>query len=260
MFNPRLLVFRLEKQSNLPVRLDLCAVPAVVNRWREALVSKLSDMPDPVREIVSGHETCGRPLRRPHLAFLPIASVGHRHADGRLLGLAAVVPADLDVACRRDVMQVLLRVEALRLGSLGAWRLIPGAPDPAVFDLRPETWTAYPEGSSSWASVTPVVFDRHPKQKDPDAYRHEAADMIRAACCAVGLPQPREVVLVPISPHAGVPPAHRFPRLRRKDGGERRHTHVILLFHRPVQGPVLIGAGRYRGYGVCRPVECEILK
>jgi CRISPR-associated protein Csb2 len=31
----------------------------------------------------------------------------------------------------------------------------------------------------------------------------------------------------------------------------------VLLFDEPVRGPVLIGAGRFRGYGVCRPVNAE---
>jgi CRISPR-associated protein Csb2 len=48
-----------------------------------------------------------------------------------------------------------------------------------------------------------------------------------------------------------------FPRLRRKDGGERRQAHAILVFEERVVGPVVIGAGRYRGYGVCRPVNAE---
>lgn len=57
-----------------------------------------------------------------------------------------------------------------------------------------------------------------------------------------------------VSAHLGVPLAFEFPRLTRKDGSERRHAHAILVFNEPVRGPVLIGAGRYRGYGVCRPL------
>ena len=79
--------------------------------------------------------------------------------------------------------------------------------------------------------------------------------MIAAACVAVGLPRPREVVVTSVSAHLGVAPAHVFPRLTRKDGSERRHAHAILVFEEPVRGPILIGAGRYRGYGVARPVE-----
>ena len=58
-----------------------------------------------------------------------------------------------------------------------------------------------------------------------------------------------------VSAHLGVPPAHVFPRLARKDGSERRHAHAILVFDEPVRGPVLIGAGRYRGHGVGRALE-----
>ncbi len=57
--------------------------------------------------------------------------------------------------------------------------------------------------------------------------------------------------------HFAPAPAHAFPRLRRKDGSERRHSHAILIFDEPVRGPILIGAGRYRGYGLCRPLEVE---
>lgn len=70
----------------------------------------------------------------------------------------------------------------------------------------------------------------------------------------IGLPAPREVIVTTMSAHQGAPPANAFPRLQRKDGSERRHAHAIVMFAEPVQGPVLVGAGRYRGYGVLRPV------
>lgn len=79
--------------------------------------------------------------------------------------------------------------------------------------------------------------------------------MIAAACTRIGLSNPREVIVTPVSAHLGVPPAFTFPRWRRKDGNERRHSHAILVFERAVCGPVLIGAGRFRGYGFCRPLD-----
>lgn len=79
--------------------------------------------------------------------------------------------------------------------------------------------------------------------------------MIRACCVRVGLPEPSEVTLTPVSAHQGTPPSHAYPRLRRKDGSERRHTHAVLVFDQPVRGPILLGAGRYRGYGLCRAID-----
>ena len=255
VFSPHLVVFGLERRSGPFAVLGLPAVLAVVQRWREALVSQSNDAPERVREVVSGHDRSGGPLQGPHLALIPLAFVGHPHADGHLLGLAAAFPAGLDAEERRQVLRVLGRVGELRLGDLGVWGLVRELGDRPAWNLRAEAWTAHPSGATHWSTVTPVAFDRHPKEKDRAAYQREAAEMIAGACTAVGLPRPREVVVTQLSAHLGVPPAYVFPRLRRKDGSDRRHAHAILVFDEPVRGPVLIGAGRYRGYGVCRPME-----
>src|SRR5204863_9158446 len=112
------------------------------------------------------------------------------------------------------------------------------------------SWTACPGVAAQWATVTPLVYDVHPRAAGEDAQRQEVAAMIARACAHAGLPMPREIIATQASAHLGTPPAHAFPRLRRKDGGERRHAHVIVTFDRPVTGPLLLGAGRYRGYGL----------
>jgi CRISPR-associated protein Csb2 len=256
-FSPSLVVFSLKVRDGPSVALGLRLVRMVIERWREALVSRSSDMPDPVREIVSGHRRDGAPLEGPHLAFVPMAFVGSSCADGHLLGLAAALPVGLPAEERQQVLCVLGRVSELRLGPLGVWGLVRKTGTEPPWNLRADTWTAYPDGATHWSTVTPIAFDRHPKAKEHGACQREIAQMIAAACTAVGLPQPREVVVTPVSAHLGVPPAYAFPRLPRKDGGDRRHSHAILVFDQPVRGPVLIGAGRYRGYGVCRPLDAE---
>ncbi len=258
VFSPHLVVFSLEVRDGPFAALGLRAALKVVQRWREALVSQSNDLPEAARAVVSGHGRDGAPLETPHLAFVPMAFVGHPHADGHLVGLGAALPAALAAETRRQVLRALGRVSELRLGGLGVWGLVrdPSARPP--WTLRPETWTANPDGATHWATVTPVAFDRHPKAKGRAEYQQEVAEMIAAGCRAAGLPRPREVVVTPVSAHLGVPPAHVFPRLRRKDGGDRRHAHAILVFDEPVRGPVLIGAGRYRGYGVCRPLDVEL--
>jgi CRISPR-associated protein Csb2 len=254
VFSPQLVAFTLES-TNSPFRaLGLLSVPALVARWREALLSQLNDMPGPLRSMLSGHATNGEPLESPHVAFIPLAFVGHQHADGHLLGMAIALPASVSTAERKDVLRVVGRVTELKLGPLGVWRVGRDFGPRSLWALRPEAWTAHPEGATHWATVTPVGFDRHPKARDRAAYQREAAGTVAGACEAVGLPRPREVILTAVSAHLGVPPAHAFPRLSRKDGSKRRHAHAILVFEEPVRGPLLIGAGRYRGYGVGRPI------
>ena len=117
-------------------------------------------------------------------------------------------------------------------------------------NLDPQTWT---RESRVWASVTPVVLNRH---FDGDDRWEESAESVKAMCEHIGLPRPREVLLHPVSRIEGVPHAREFPQLvRKRDGGRRRHHHAVVIFDRPVCGPVLIGAGRFRGYGMCRPLD-----
>ncbi|CAN5390649.1 hypothetical protein BH24GEM3_BH24GEM3_02470 [soil metagenome] len=255
VFSPHPLVLTLEREDGPRRELDLPCVLAVVTRWREAILSVSDDLGDEVRALLSGHRPDGAPLEGPHLAFLPLAFVGHPHADARLLGIALALPADISHEERRAALRAIGRVRHLALGHhLGRWRIAVDRRSSPPRNLRPEVWTAYPDGATHWSTVTPVVFDRHPKAGDRAAQLREVAGMIATGCERIGLPRPREVIVTPVSAHLGVPPAFAFPRLRRKDGSERRHAHAILVFDEPVRGPLLIGAGRYRGYGFCRPL------
>jgi CRISPR-associated protein Csb2 len=255
VFSPHLLVFGLRSQSGPFLALGLQATLTLTRRWREALLSHADGLPVEVREALSGHRATGEPLETPHLAFVPLAFVGHPHADGHLMGMAVALPRELDSLQRRYILQVLGKVRELKLGALGVWDLVPVIADAPLWNLRPDTWTSHPHGSTHWASVTPIAFDRHPKAKDPAAYQWEAAELIASACNSIGLPRPQQVVVTGVSAHLGAPPSYAFPRLTRKDGSERRHAHAVLIFREPVVGPVLLGAGRYRGYGVCRPLS-----
>ena len=116
--------------------------------------------------------------------------------------------------------------------------------------LRSEVWT---HAARRWATVTPIVFDRHPKGSDKE---RQAEQMVEEACERIGLPHPVDAILSQVSLHIGVPHSRSFPAMRRKsDNGRLQHLHTVVTFPEPVTGPVILGAGRYRGYGLCRPVQ-----
>ncbi len=260
VFDPAIQVLRLEPKDARFRGLELVTAPYVVDVLRKALQARVDqDLGlERLPEVLSGHHRDGTPSERPHAAFLPLGFVGHEHADGSLKGIGVALPREEYWPEReaeyRTVITLLARTDKLTLGRLGVWNLIPELGEIPAATLRPEVWTASSRGAEVWASVTPVVFDTHPKAKDRTAYREEVARMVLAACTRIGLPDPVHVDLDGVSWHRGAPPAREVPRLRRKDGSERRHMHVYLDFGRPVAGPVVLGAGRYRGYGVCRPL------
>lgn len=262
-------------------RPDILACAGVTRRLRDALMSAV---PDPVPPWLSGHEPDGSPTRQPHLSIVPLAFVGNEHATGRLMGLGIVLPAavrsrwdDGSPAVwkeRRDFEGALARLMsenpdgeqavggqalALRLGPAGVWKL-ELRPQPSQASLRPDRYVA---SACVWHSVTPIALDRHLKGKDTE-WRDEAAGIVADACLNTGLARPSHVEVFKHSAARGVPaawPVGGAPR--RPDWArpgflkQRKLVHARIVFSEPVEGPVIVGAGRFAGLGLCLPASSQ---
>jgi len=251
VFDPNLLVLTLDGH-----RLTLRSTLKLMEALRSTFMSGCPQQPPP--EWLSGHTPEGRASAAPHLAFLPLPFVEHKNADGKLMGVALALPRDLDHAEAARCLGDLLRDEYGLPRSIhlfdGQWfdcvaELETRFPPPQK-NLRAETWTG---PARCWASVTPVVLDLH---FDGKGKWDQAAESVKTACVRIGLPRPREVLLHPVSMFEGVPRANEFqPITRKSDGGRLHHAHAVIVFDEVVAGPVLVGAGRFRGYGLCRPLS-----
>jgi CRISPR-associated protein Csb2 len=112
--------------------------------------------------------------------------------------------------------------------------------------------------------------------KDRAEWEDEVADIIATACGRLGLPSPAEIRFGTTSWHRGSPRASvkrrplrgqtvpagtatlgdGFPTYPAKgSNGVRPQLHVFVRFAEPVVGPILLGAGRFLGYGLCKPLQ-----
>ncbi len=248
-FDDRLVVLALSgRRPGLQTTLRLTAA------LRGALLSSCQS-PFPI--WLSGHSATGEPAREPHLAMLPLPFVGAPHADGRLMGLAIALPRSLPAAEAARVLGPFLRdgdglPREIRLFDGGAFdctaQLEARERPPAA--LLAGAWVG---PARLWATVTPIVLDRH--VDGPDRWER-AAEVVAAACERIGLPRPVDVLLHPNASHEGVPPSRVFaPLVRKRGGGRLAHSHAVIRFDTEVCGPVTVGAGRFRGYGLCRPLH-----
>ena len=244
------------------MRVSLPATMKLTAALRGLLMRNCPTQPSP--EWFSGHRPDGRAATVPHMALAPLPFVGAQHADGRILGLAIILPRGLEPqevgCCFESILQdpeTGMARDDLRLFDGDRLECpikleIRERPPKA---LDPETWAARSRGSRGsrvWASVTPVVMNRH---FDGIDRWEQSAESVKDMCGHIGLPRPREVLLHPVSLVKGAPHSREFPQLSRKhDGSRLRHCHAVVIFDEPVCGPVLIGAGRFRGYGLCRPI------
>jgi CRISPR-associated protein Csb2 len=245
-----------------PFRPDILGFAHVAQRVRHALMQL---GPQPASEVISGHVPSGGATTAPHLAVVPLQYVGGDFSDGHLLGFALVLPRGLAAGERAEALRAIAafaRIDLdeprsiVQLTEANAWRVVRNA-NPARTSLRPERWCRH---SRVWASTTPMLLDRFPSRDDPA----EEAAIIAAACRNIGLPEPMEIE---IHKHAAVRGAetcfpsrgHRsrpnwsFPRDAKFARRVRRH--VVLRFAEAVTGPVVLGAGRFSGFGLCLPLD-----
>lgn len=260
-FDERMLILR----RTGGVQPTLAQAPILVGAVRNILIAAADGLPF-AKRLVSGHEPDGSPMRDAHVAILPLAFVGDpggvgggRHADGRVLGLGLAMPVGLPPDMEQEISTAVAaafrqrpgREVVLRLGRAGVMSIAFDTLDAPAMALRPATWVRV---SRLWGSVTPVALDRSAprRHRDLDDW---AREQLVAACAGQGLPIPEAVELLPISPCLGGPSAREMPPLLRKDGTRRWHIHARLTFSEGCAGPIVLGAGRYRGYGLFKPLS-----
>ncbi|HXG10881.1 MAG TPA: type I-U CRISPR-associated protein Csb2, partial [Gemmataceae bacterium] len=138
----------------------------------------------------------------------------------------------------------------IQFGSQAPWKIDIATADDGPMSLRT---VPYVGPRRTWASVTPVLCDRYPKDKDGE----RTEDVIRESCRRVLGIEPIRVEVGKVSWHRGVPPSNAFYRIRKPEDAPRYRVHVKLSFDREVRGPLLLGAGRFLGLGLFRTYQEE---
>jgi len=177
------------------------------------------------------------------------------------MGLALVWPREVADSDRRAALNAIAnfvrndprKVSLLHFGRDGSWSLSL-EPDSARASLR---FARYARAARRWGTVLPVVLDRHPKDK-PDM---DLASIVTRACVSIGLSaESVDGLAIDVHKHAPINGAPSAPEVRKclpEDSPYRSKplAHLILTFAQPIRGPLLLGAGRFRGLGLCLPLD-----
>lgn len=225
---------------------------------------------------------------QPHLAVVPLPDVASQHSGGVIQAVALVFPVDCVEPDRRAVIDAVSawgsdgrRLALAAAGPAGrpvvvdldepvidpVWGGLPRtARTPGLATTRRSFWC---RPSATWTTATPIALDRFPgdlRARDgaaADEATAAAEAVVARSCVLAGLPEPIAVAVSTTGFLAAVPPSGsdrrdragaRFPGYAAGGSGQRRVTvHARITFAEAVDGPVLVGAGRYLGYGLCLP-------
>ena len=214
-------------------------ISAVTALFKEAVLSRHQRMHGEPPAILHGHgfERPGYDLAR----YLALPDVGLPRSRGRIHGLALWLPPGSDPVQRQVAREVAESIDAL------VGRGIEVSVEPRGDEERP--WATNPRRwhgpAATWVTAFPVVHERrgvpelsqvarwcrHAGLPEPVAFRSCRTPLIRGA-----------VDLAPVEVNRPGRPALPY-------------SHAEFRFAEPMAGPVVVGAGRQRGLGLCVPVD-----
>lgn len=192
------------------------------------------------------------------IRLIPLASIGHAHADFSIRRVFIEAPANCPIRAD-DLFWAFKGVELGEDGSLG--RL--SAADDSIFSRH----YGIAQAATDWKTITPAVLPESAKRRRIEPSRR-SAEAKSASERAHEQHQARLAVLAALR-HAGYnldvldivvqrePLQSHGARAEAFAPGTRfakeRLWHVSLKFANPVQGPLVLGDGRFLGLGVFAP-------
>lgn len=190
--------------------------------------------------VLHGHHEPGTSIE--HALFLALPDVGHRHASGRIHGAALVLPPGTDPSV----------VDGCRAALRGLTELVgPGV------HVRPRLWA----GEDRPKAATPGRWIGRPNRRFATAFpalherrtKHLTLGEIARWCDHAGLPEPVSARSARAPFTAGG--IDLAPTEVNRPGKDRLpYSHLEVELAEPVEGFVVIGAGRHRGLGLCAPL------
>lgn len=201
---------------------------------------------DVVDRDIDGHPQ-GSPNR---LSIIPLPTIRDGPTDGLIRRVLLAQEPGSDGAICRKLGDVL---DGKILTPLPNEQRLPGSMRLQRIERRDPVLPLYTTISRVWASVTPVLLpgydDRKQHRGDHVKRLARAEELVRKAIGQSALPQPVSVELSRVPMFTGSLHSREYEP-REKLSYYPRY-HVRLTFGREITGPVIVGAGRFTGFGVC---------
>lgn len=214
-------------------------IGALTARFKDAVLSQHQRIHGTPPAVLHGHGYTGTGYDIARYLALP--DVGYIRSRGRIHGLALWLPPSTDPMARQTARDAARSIRTLS----GAGRNVALAPhdgEARPLAAHPARWL---QSSRAWSTAVPAIHERR---------RPLDLDEVSRWCRHAGLPDPVAFrsARAPLVPGAlDLAPIE----VNRPDRPPLPYSHVELRFERPVFGPVVIGSGRQRGFGLCVPID-----
>ena len=215
-------------------------ISTVTRLFKAAVLSKFQAIHGTPPSVLHGHGFLAKGYETARYLALP--DVGFKWSRGRIHGLALWMPPGCGESILKSVREAALAVRVLKNHSLS----VSAAPrqERGPMASNPHRWE---QRARTWATATPAIHER---------WRRLNLAEISRWCKHAGLPEPINFRWSRTPLVAGAIDLAPI-EVNRPGRTGRPYSHVMLRFAERVTGPVVIGSGRQRGFGLCVPTKNE---
>lgn len=208
--------------------------------FKKALLAKYQLTFGEPPAVLHGHGVKGK--GHDNLArYLALPDVGSKWSKGLIHGLALWMPPSSVSLDRRQARDAAFSIRKLTGRGI---HVSVGCQDSEI-----HPWATHPgrwqRKSRVWATAVPAIHER---------WRSLSLANLAVWCAHAGLPKPVDFrsTRTPLVP-GGIDLAPS--EVHRPGRPVRPYSHIEIRFEEPIPGPVVIGAGRQRGFGLCIPMD-----
>ena len=215
-------------------------ITALLGLFKASVLSQHERIHGEPDQVLHGHGFRGKGYEIARYLALP--NVGYPRSDGRIHGLALWLPPGTDFKVRRKARDAALAVRRLTGNGLDVAVERRDEETDRPLATKPTRWL---RPSQAWATAFPAIHERRRPVDLPEVTRW---------CRHAGLPDPIafQSTRTPLVPGAlDLAPVE----VNRPGKPALPYSHVEVRFAEPVPGPVVIGSGRQRGFGLCVQVD-----
>lgn len=213
-------------------------IGALTACFKEAILSQYHSIHGEPPRILHGHGFSGQGYEIARYLALP--DVGFEYSRGRIHGLALWLPPKSSTVTRQKARDAAFAIRRLVAPGIEADVSPRDEAENRPLATSPKRWTSQ---SRAWVTAVPAIHERH-----------RALDLSELTrwCLHAGLPEPvafRSTRTPLVSGALDLAPVE----VNRPGRHGLPYSHVELCFAEAVAGPVVIGSGRQRGFGLCIP-------
>jgi CRISPR-associated protein Csb2 len=198
----------------------------------QAAKSQQTGTADWREEFLAGHLLPGNSGLR-SLSYVPLPTTGHEHADGRIRRVLLLSPPGESFIPGLRLATQLLHGQDLQEGA----RLCRVRADVVTTGIG--VYQQYCGSSDAWETAVPAIMPGAVHRN-----RHNVAALISRAIQYAGLPQPKHIEVLPT-------PRDAIKYFVPQHLQHRGRVRMRITWNQSVTGPVVLGAGRGYGFGLC---------